>query len=124
MGQQQLLTLVLSAMIVGAAILLGLSQFSQERKGDRHKNDMQQYLLTAAGRAQAWYRQPVEMGGGGRSFAQITWKNINMGASTETAVFTMSIKQQTSFLLTGISREDSTIIIKYLVSADSVTAVP
>jgi len=124
MGQQQLLPLVLSAIIVGAAILLGMEQFNQERKGHRHKDEIQQYLLTAAGRAQAWYRRPAGMGGGGRSFAQVTWKNITMGASTEAAVFTMSLKQQTSFLLTGRSREDSTIIMKYLVSADSVVKVP
>ncbi len=124
MGQQQLLPLVLSALIVGAAILFGMKQFTQERKGERHQDEIQQYLLTAAGRAQAWYRQPTGMGGGGRSFAQITWKNINTAANTDFAVFSMSIKQQTSFLLTGVSKEDSTIIVKYLVSASAVVKVP
>lgn len=124
MGQQQLLPLVLSAIIVGAAILLGLEKFNQERKGDRHKDEIQQYLLTAAGSAQAWYRRPAGMGGGGRSFAQITWKHINTSANTDFAVFSMSVKQQASFLLTGVSREDSTIIIKYLVSANAVVKIP
>jgi len=124
MGQQQLLPLVLAAIIVGAAILLGMEQFNQERKGDRHKDEIQQYLLGTAERAQAWYRQPKGMGGGGRSFAQITWKNINTAANTDFAVFTMSVKQQASFLLTGVSREDSAIIIKYLVSQDAIVKIP
>jgi len=123
MGQQQLLPLMLAAIIVGVAILLGMEKFNQERKGDRHKDEIRQYLLATAGRAQAWYRRPAGLGGGGRSFAQITWKNINVEANTPFATFSMSIKQQSSFLLTGLSREDSTIIIKYLVYPDSISKV-
>jgi len=124
MGQQQILPLVLATIIIGVAIIRGMAMFDQERKGDRHKDEVRQYMLSVAGRSQAWYRQPAGMGGGGRSFAQVSWKNINAGANTPIANFTMSSKQQNRFLLTGISKEDPSIIIKYMVYPDSVLAVP
>ncbi len=80
MGQQQLLLLVLAAVIVGLAVVTGINMFgtnAAQANEDAIRND----LITLAGEAQAWYRRPVALGGGGNSFAALTggqgWTNIN-----------------------------------------------
>jgi hypothetical protein len=80
MGQQQLLLLVLAAVIVGLAVVTGINMFganAMQANEDAIRND----LISMAGEAQAWYRRPVALGGGGNSFAALTgaagWTNIN-----------------------------------------------
>lgn len=67
MGQQQLLLLILAAVIVGVAITLGINMFAQN-SAQANQEAVMQDVLTIASRAQAWYRRPVQMGGGGRTF--------------------------------------------------------
>lgn len=67
MGQQQLLLLILAAVIVGVAITLGINMFAQN-SAQANQEAVMQDVLTIASRAQAWYRRPVQMGGGGRDW--------------------------------------------------------
>jgi hypothetical protein len=80
MGQQQLLLLVLAAVIVGLAVVTGINMFganAMQANEDAIRND----LITLAGEAQAWYRRPAALGGGGNTFAALAgaqgWTNIN-----------------------------------------------
>jgi len=123
MAQQQLFTLVLVVIVVGFAIIRGITMFSEEHLA-AHEQQMRENMLTAAERAQIWYRRPAQLGGCGRSFAQVSWSKINMPQNTPIATFTMSNKLPNRFLLTGISKEDTSLIMKYLVYADSLVLQP
>ncbi len=71
MGQQQILLIVLGAIIVGIATVVGINMFNESAANanlDAVSND----LLNLASRAQQYYRKPTSMGGGGKSFTGLT----------------------------------------------------
>ena len=70
MGQQQILLIVLAAVIVGIAVVVGMQMMS-ESAVDANKRACTQDLLNLATKAQQWWRTPSSLGGGGRSFADI-----------------------------------------------------
>lgn len=119
MGNQQFLPLVLAAIVIGFAIVRGMEMFRDE-KINQAKEEIQKRLLDTATRAQAYYRRPAALGGGGHSFATISWKKINVNPNTYFASFTMSEKQPGSVKLTGTSLDDPTISVSCIVYADSV----
>lgn len=83
MGQQQLLLLILAAVIVGVAITLGINMFAQN-SAQANQEAVMQDVLTIASRAQAWYRRPVQMGGGGRDWTAgggVTLADLNFPAT-------------------------------------------
>ena len=68
MGQQQLLLIALGIIVVGIAVVVGITLFSTlaaESNRDQLFSDLN--ILSAL--AQAHFRKPVTMGGGGNSFA-------------------------------------------------------
>jgi len=71
MGQQQLLMLVLAAVIVGTAVVLGINMFS-ENAAAANQDAVTTDMMTIASKAQAWFLRPAEMGGGGRRFTALT----------------------------------------------------
>ncbi|MFQ5601895.1 MAG: hypothetical protein ACE5HS_01350 [bacterium] len=71
MGQQQLLLIVLSAIIVGIAIVVGINLVTTSA-GQANFDAVMQDLITLGERAREWYRKPALSGGGGNSFAALT----------------------------------------------------
>lgn len=124
MGQQQLLSLLMVAIITGVVLLRVLATLNAGSADYIHESEIRKHLLVTAANAQAWYRRPAEMGGGGRSFKRISWTRLNIAANTTIAKFFMWHKMQNHFLLVGKSVNDSSLIIKYLVYPDSVVALP
>lgn len=133
MGQQQLLLIVLSVVIVGAATVVGFQMFA-DNAAEANMNAVQNDLLTLAGRAQQFYVKPNAMGGGGKSFvgldanpagiARLTGQPSNdNGAYTITGAGTDS-----SVVITGIGTEDgdgdgTKVTISMTVSPNSVASV-
>ena len=71
MGQQQLLLIVLSVIIVGIAVVVGINMFSASAASSNLEavsND----LLNLASRAQQFYVKPSGLGGGGNSFTGLS----------------------------------------------------
>jgi len=67
MGQQQLLLLILGVVIVGIAVAVGIQLFrtnATQSNRDALVNDMG----VVSAQAQAFWRKPTAMGGGGRAF--------------------------------------------------------
>ncbi|MCH7677569.1 hypothetical protein IH879_21845, partial [candidate division KSB1 bacterium] len=58
MGQQQLLLLVLSAIIVGVSIVIGINMFTSSAVQANQDAVLQDCMMIAA-RAQEWYRKPA-----------------------------------------------------------------
>src|SRR5512142_11071 len=86
MGQQQLLLIILGVIVVGIAVAVGITMFSDNAisaNRDAVSND----LVNLAARAQQYYRRPTALGGGGNSFVGLTAdaaglaKLTNMGAA-------------------------------------------
>lgn len=118
MGQQQLLPLLLAAIVVGTAIILGMDMFAQENR-TAGQNEIHLRLVEVAGRAQEWYHRPRTLGGGNRSFAGISWQALNMQQNTDHAIYAMASMQIDNFVLTATSTSDGTMSISYKVYADS-----
>lgn len=67
MGQQQLLLIVLGILIIGIAIIIGISLFSASAV-EAKRNNITNELVNLASLAQQHYRKPQTMGGGNRAF--------------------------------------------------------
>ena len=71
MGQQQLLLIILGVIVVGIAVAVGITMFSDSAisaNRDALTND----LVNLASRAQQYFRRPVALGGGGYTFSGLT----------------------------------------------------
>ncbi|MCU0644613.1 MAG: hypothetical protein MUC94_10160, partial [bacterium] len=90
MGQQQLLLLVLGAIIVGVAIVVGVNMFSTSAV-NANRDAVVQDCMTLATRAQQWYRTPAILGGGGRDFTKLTSLDlIRFPATNENGSYELS----------------------------------
>lgn len=67
MGQQQLLLIILGIIIVGLAVVVGISLFSANATESKRNNIIND-LIHLASEAQKYYRTPSAMGGGSSSF--------------------------------------------------------
>lgn len=71
MGQQQLLLIILGVIVVGIAVVVGITMFRDSAISaniDAVTND----LVNLGARAQQYYRRPTALGGGGQSFVGLT----------------------------------------------------
>ena len=75
MGQQQLLLIVLSVIIVGIAVVIGLGLFS-EGADQANIDQVVQDVAALGAKAQQYYMKPTALGGGGRSFTGLTIEMI------------------------------------------------
>lgn len=75
MGQQQLLLIVLSVIIVGVAIAVGVTQFRSSAV-DSNRQALIGDLVNLAAKAQRYYRTPQQLGGGNQDFANFALSMI------------------------------------------------
>lgn len=75
MGQQQLLLLVLSVIIVGIAIVVGINMF-QAQAASANLDAVSNDLADLGSRAQQFYVRPVSLGGGGNDFTGMTMQDL------------------------------------------------
>jgi len=64
MGTQQILMIILSVIVVGTAIAVGIQMFDTQLE-NQTRNTLAAELMQQMSMAQAWFRTPVMMGGGG-----------------------------------------------------------
>ena len=109
MGQQQLLLLVLSAIIVGISIIIGINMFTSSAVQANQDAVLQDCMMIAA-RAQEWYRKPTSMAGGGRSFVGVGLPELNIKATNENGSYTL-IGAATLAKIVGTGVEGMTITV-------------
>jgi len=124
MGQQQLLLLILSAVIVGVAIVMGINMFA-ENAAQANQDAVMQDVLTLASRAQAWYRRPVELGGGGRTYVGMTLIDLNFDTPNDNGTYALSGGTATAVTVTGVGTENpdgagANVTVAVSVGADTV----
>ena len=71
MGQQQLLLIILGVIVVGIAVVVGISMF-QDNAISANRDAVTNDLVNLGARAQQYYRRPPALGGGGNSFLGCT----------------------------------------------------
>ena len=71
MGQQQLLLIILGVIVVGIAVAVGITMFSDSAI-NANRDALANDLVNLASRAQQFYRRPVSLGGGGNDFGKLT----------------------------------------------------
>lgn len=81
MGQQQLLLVILVTIIVGIATVVAINTFGAAADS-ANLDAVRQDVATIAASAQGYYMKPQMLGGGGKSFTNITFKNIAFSADT------------------------------------------
>ena len=89
MGQQQLLLVILVTIIVGIATVVAINTFGAAADS-ANLDSVRQDLATIAASAQGFYMKPTMLGGGGRTFDDITFAGMavpgtiqNPGTDTE-----------------------------------------
>ena len=122
MGQQQLLLLVLSAIIVGVSIVIGINMFSSSAV-QANQDAVLQDCLNIGARAQEWYRKPVNLGGGGRSFDNlddVTILNISAINANVSAPFVLTPSGQTLQIVGTGMEGPGPLTVTVVVTSDSV----
>jgi hypothetical protein len=104
MGQQQLLLIVLSIIITGIAIVVGINMFGTSA-AQANREAVLQDAVTIASRAQEWYRKPAVLGGGDRSFTNVNLVALGMPATTANGTFAI-VGNDSAATVTGTGVED------------------
>ena len=105
MGQQQLLLLVLAVIIVGIAIVVGISMFNAQAASanlDGVTND----LMNLGSRAQQYYIRPESMDGGGGDFDNMTIQHLTTDDDNENGVYTVISGAGQTAVIEGTGRQD------------------
>lgn len=102
MGQQQLLLITLSVIVVGISIAIGIAMFSSNAI-EQKRNEIINECTLIASEAQLYYRKPKALGGGGKSF--IGWKIQKEYNSTEAGFFVQTSIRQEEVIITGTGNE-------------------
>lgn len=78
MGQQQLLIVLIVAIIVGIATFLAVNVLKMNAKVS-NRDSVRQDVFTIAAEAQSWYIKPVVLKGGGNTFNGVDFDKIGFG---------------------------------------------
>jgi hypothetical protein len=116
---QQKFIFLISAIIVGVAVFAGL-KISNENLREANQNGVMLDALIITGRAQAWYRTPVQLGGGGGSFLRLTFAAINFDSINANGIYLLSDLRKDSFAVTGTGTEGSPLKVTLQVFPDSI----
>ena len=95
MGTQQILLIVLSVIIVGVAVAVGIQMFNTQAMNS-NRQAVIGYLQTYGAQVMQYYRTPSSQGGGGSSLSSATAIATFMGwgatsDTTDTGSFTISV---------------------------------
>jgi len=106
MGQQQLLLIVLSVIIVGIAVVVGINMFSASA-ASANLEAVTSDLLNLASRAQQYYVKPSGMGGGGNSFVGVSISDLTPKATNDNGSYSIRTAGTASMVgLRGVGTQD------------------
>ena len=104
MGQNQLLMIVLSVIIVGVAVTVGISQFSENAltaNRDAVASDCQRIVASA----QQWYRKPAALGGGGNAYTGLSLAAVGVDSTNANGDFSITVDSATQITVVGTGNE-------------------
>ena len=102
MGQQQLLLIVLGILLVGVAVIIGISVFRTSAI-DQKRNYLINECMTLGAIAQQYYLKPITYGGGSNSF--LNWVIPPSLRNTAAGTYKIDTQEQNSVTILGIGNE-------------------
>jgi len=102
MGQQQLLLIILGIIVVGVAIAVGINLFTANAI-EQKRNEIINECTLLASESQLYYRKPIALGGGGKSFTG--WSIPASFSSTEAGYFVEASITPEQVIITGTGNE-------------------
>lgn len=126
MGQQQLLLILLGVIIIGAAIVIGMTLFDDNATSS-NRDALASDLTALALRAQGYYRRPQVLGGGGNSFLGLTMQKLSSKPSNANGTYAVTSVSATQVVLDGVGIEKGddgrNLSVTMTVFSDSTTVV-
>lgn len=104
MGQTQILFVVLSVIVVGIAVAVGIDQFGENAltsNRDAVAADCQRLIS----QSMQWYRKPTSLGGGGNTFTGLTLAKIGADSTDENGTFSLNVTDPDNITLIGTGTE-------------------
>ena len=114
MGQQQLLLIVLSVIIVGIAVAVGVNMF-QSSAVDSNRQAVISDLVNYASKAQRYYRTPSQLGGGSRDFKNFKLSPIDTGNANGSYSVTTTKPTGSSYVKGSVTKLASSSQTVYVV---------
>lgn len=109
MGQQQLLLIVLGVIIVGVAVVAGISMFNANAE-ESAKDELISQCLSIGANAQQMYMKPVAMGGLGSNYTgedgKASYSIPASMSSTTNGNYTATAKNDSTLSVSGKPRTD------------------
>ena len=102
MGQQQLLLIILSVIVVGISISIGIILFSTNAI-EQKRNEIINECALLASDAQLYYKKPRSLGGGGKAFTG--WQVPAQYSTTEVGSFSAEVLSPEEVKITGTGNE-------------------
>lgn len=121
MGQQQLFIVIMVTILIGIATIIAINTMQDTRTNANH-DAVRQVILDASTKAQGYYLKHEIMGGGGKSFQNITMEIIEIESENEHGTFSISDIGNDSFTITAIPAAGGDNIVG-VVYADSIEFV-
>src|SRR4030042_2117270 len=111
MGQQQLLLIILGVIVVGIAVAVGITMFT-DNAVNANRDAVTNDLVNLAARAQQFYRRPTALGGGGNSFVGLTGttclaKLTNRAVNANGSYTIQTAGSTTGVVIRGVGTEHS-----------------
>ena len=126
MGQQQLLLILLGVIIIGAAIVIGMTLFDDNATSS-NRDALSSDLTALALRAQGYYRRPQVMGGGGNSFLGLTMQKLSSKPSNANGTYSLTSVSANQVVLDWVGIENGNdgrnLSVTMTVSSDSTSIV-
>jgi len=109
MGQQQLLLVILVTIIVGIATVVAINTFSSAADS-ANLDAVRQDVANIAASAQGYYMKPNQLGGGGQSFASVTFNSIAFASdSIDQANFLSAVNTNGKYVISAAGATSFTI---------------
>jgi hypothetical protein len=126
MGQQQLLLILLGVIVIGAAVVIGMTLFDDNATSS-NRDALSSDLTGLALRAQGYYRRPRVLGGGGNSFLGLTMAKLSSKPSNANGTYSVTSVSATQVVLDGVGLENGTdgrnLSVTMTVFADTIAIV-
>ena len=104
MGQTQILMIVLAVIIVGIAVAAGITMFSQSAVM-ANRDAVVLDCNSVAAMAMQFYKKPTEMGGGNRTFNELTLAKLNFAAGNNNGGYQLNVVDAQNILIVGTGVE-------------------
>lgn len=107
MAQQQILLIILGTIIIGVALAIGITLFT-DNSAAANRDSVTSDLAALGSRAQMYYRRPRLMGGGGSSFVGLTLSHLTTKPSNAYGTYSVTSVFRDHVILDGVGIERGT----------------